>query len=77
VRETGLSWDTVLDQIDSRRIASLRRTWKIAPPLFKVVAAFSGVYKARSEPANLITTREEAERLWAATQGKIPGAGRH
>jgi hypothetical protein len=75
VRDTGQPWEVVLDQLDSRRLASLRRSWLTAPPIHRVVAAIAGIKPQTGKPPQVISTREEAEMMMAATGGKIPGVG--
>lgn len=76
VRDTGLSWETVLDELTAPRLESLRESWGINPPLHQSVAAFIFGDKrpgAMVAGDNKITDVDAAKRFMAATGGKIPG----
>lgn len=78
VRDTGLSWETVLDELTAPRLESLRKSWRMNPPVHQSVAAF---IFGKDRPGlvedadHRINTVEGAKALLAATGGKIPGVG--
>lgn len=73
---TGWGWEQTLDELTAPRLNALRETWRIHPPVHKLVAGFVGYKPPPERNPVLISTPEEARQFMAMTGGRVEGLSR-